>query len=204
MNFSLDFIGMLCSLASTYYFVQLNPRAWPVGMVATWVNGWLYWQQGIYGDVGLEIMYFICMAYGWYCWKTPKRAQGTIRALTPVEWGYAGLLLIGLFSGCYFLLTHFIHSSVPILDALTTSLSLIAQILMGYKIISTWWLWLLTDSLYLVLYLQKHLPFHAVLMAVYVGIAFLGYTYWLREKASYPKSTVDRTQGLNLANSVDN
>ena len=64
-----DILGALFSLVSTYFFIRLNNKAWIVGLIATCVNGGLYWYKAIYADMGLELFYFFMMIYGWYKWQ---------------------------------------------------------------------------------------------------------------------------------------
>nr|WP_081726626.1 nicotinamide mononucleotide transporter [Legionella oakridgensis] len=53
-----DLIGAIASLLSTYYFIRQNNKAWAIALLATALNGWLYWQTGIYADMCLESFYF--------------------------------------------------------------------------------------------------------------------------------------------------
>lgn len=183
-----DLIGAVCSLLSTYFFIRLNSKAWLVGIIATCLNGWLYWHKGIYADMMLEVFYFFSMGYGWYRWRGTADGHYNhpmlLNQLSSKQW----LILFMLF-GCtliiiYSLLTSFTHSTVPFLDALTTTLSLLAQWLMCHKIIITWILWFITDVFYAVMYFYKHLPFHCLLMIVYTGMAVTGYVAWSRAARS--------------------
>ena len=54
-----DLFSALTSLLSTYYFIRLDIKAWPIGLLATCFNGWLFWQKGIYADMCLESFYFL-------------------------------------------------------------------------------------------------------------------------------------------------
>ncbi len=177
-----DLLGASVSLISTYYFIRLNSKAWPVGMIATVLNSWLYWHKGIYADMVLEFFYFLSMVYGWYQWKKmptdSTTHQTSLGYLKPLQWISLGLLLAMIFLSIRYLLETFTHSTVALLDATTTSLSLVAQWLMCHKIIITWILWFITDALYAAMYLSKNLPFHSILMIIYTGMAIAGYLVW--------------------------
>ena len=180
-----DLLGALVSLISTYYFIRLNSKAWPIGMIATVLNGWLYWHKGIYADMLLEFFYFLSMVYGWHKWQNKKpqdvtAVQTSLGYLKPLQWISLGLLLALVFISIRYLLETFTHSTVALLDAATTSLSLVAQWLMCHKIIVTWILWFITDALYAAMYLNKNLPFHSILMIIYTGMAIAGYLVWAR------------------------
>ncbi|BCA95908.1 nicotinamide mononucleotide transporter [Legionella antarctica] len=194
-----DLFGASVSLISTYYFIRLNSKAWPVGMIATVINSWLYWHKGIYADMLLEFFYFLSMVYGWYKWqkKLPRcitSAQSSLGYLRPLQWILLCVLFVMLYISIYFLLATFTHSTVALLDAATTSLSLVAQWLMCHKIIITWILWFITDALYAVMYLSKSLPFHSILMIIYTFMAIAGYLVWERRYKTILPASPDTSE----------
>lgn len=200
-----DLIGALVSLISTYYFIHLNDKAWPIGMIATVVNGWLYWHKGIYADMILEFIYFLSMCYGWYKWRRNladniTTDRFTLGYLRPLQWISLCLVLGLVFISIHYLLQTLTHSTVALLDASTTALSLVAQWLMCHKIIVTWILWFITDALYATMYLSKNLPFHSMLMIIYTGMAIMGYVVWARRyKKTLSASPNSRSVDISLA-----
>ncbi|MCC5016220.1 MULTISPECIES: nicotinamide riboside transporter PnuC [unclassified Legionella] len=180
----LDLFGASVSLLSTYFFIRLDSKAWLTTLLATCLNGWLYWQKGIYADMLLEAFYFFSVCYGWYLWRLPAKGDKPfILQLSIKQWLFVGAI-VGLFYTIIAkLLLTFTHSNVAVLDALTTALSLVAQGLMCYRAIATWILWFLTDVLYAYLYFQKELPFHFLLMLLYTTMAITGYLRWARRRA---------------------
>ena len=180
-----DLMGAAISFLSTYYFIRLNNKAWPIGMIATCLNGWLYWRKGIYADMVLEFFYFLSMGYGWYIWNhssylDKNDSKMLLSRLNALQWTVLILVFFSIFSLIHYVLQTQIHSNVALLDATTTSLSLLAQWLMCHKIIATWVIWFITDALYLFLYHGKNLPFHCLLMMLYSGMAVTGYMIWTK------------------------
>jgi nicotinamide mononucleotide transporter len=180
----LDPIGACCSLISTILFVRANKYAWPAGMLATLINLALYLQQGIYGEMSLEIVYFLSCVYGWYLWsgdcsKGPKKKPRREISNLPLKHGSILMVIAvcGIMPMAYFL-KHELHSTVPYLDATTTILSLVGQWLTCQKIIESWGMWFVVDSLYIGMYINKGIPFHALKMIFYVGLAVIGYLRW--------------------------
>jgi nicotinamide mononucleotide transporter len=130
----------------------------------------------------LESFYFLSICYGWYRWSSPqKQKTPSLIHLSGKKWGYLCVILIATYSLIYTLLITLSHSTVAKLDALTTTLSLVAQWLMCHKIIATSILWFLADALYALMYLYKDLPFHTLLMFIYTGLAIIGYARWHKQ-----------------------
>lgn len=180
---TLDILGSLFSLLTTFFLVRANPYAWPLGMVATLCNSTLFALSGIYGDMALEFFYFLLTIYGWVMWRQNKPSSQP-RAISHLNWQHAcHLLMIAVITIPLFAsyLKSYLHSDIAYLDATSTILSLLAQWLMCRKVIETWVLWFFIDGLNIWLYTMKGLPFHATLMVIYFGMAISGYWYWQRQ-----------------------
>ena len=179
----LDLTGAVLSFLSTIAFTREHLSAWPLGLLAATINGYLYLHQGIYADALLELLYFGLIFYGWYLWLYGGSAHKgvSIRHITAKE--SCTLLFIGLATSLTlgFLLNHYTHSTIPYIDATTAIFSLLGQWMIGKKIIECWALWFSVDATYVWLYLNKGIPFHSVLMMIYLCIAIMGYISWSKK-----------------------
>lgn len=175
----LDPIGAGLSLICTYYFTKGQRIAWLLGIIAIIVNSILYWQKGIYGSLILEAVYFLSMIYGWFKWHSGNYPSKKlpIRYLSLKQIAYlCGIAVLGIL-----LLANALaltDSDVPYWDAMTTTLSLIAQALLCLKIIHCWILWFVVDALVALLQLYKGIPFHSAIHWSYLILAVLGYFRW--------------------------
>ncbi len=176
-----DATGTLASLLSTYYFIRQDKKAWAISLIAILLNGWLYWQKEIYGDLGLEGCYFFMTCYGWFNWKNNFKPSTKKIDLKYSHYFLIGITSILLFLTIFTLLRYGTNSKIPGLDALTTTLSLLAQWLMCRKLIATWVFWGFTDILYAYLYFHKELIFHFLLMLGYLIMAAIGYYSWIKK-----------------------
>ena len=176
----LDLLGAIASLSSTLLFISVNRLAWVITILATLLNGYLYFQKGIYAEMTLEVAYFASAFYGWFAWKMPKKQNHSeITTLSSIlQWLTLIVSWSVLYSLLWYVLSHYTNTSVASLDATTTALSLMAQWLMCRKVIVTWALWFITDLIYVYLYFIKALPFHASLALIYTGLAITGYLRW--------------------------
>ena len=76
------------------------------------------------------------------------------------------------------------HSTVPYLDAGTTVLSIIGQLLICRKKIETWFIWFAVDTMYIYLYFHKGIPFHGIMAAIYLIMAVMGFYRWQQKLTS--------------------
>ncbi|MBC7411309.1 MAG: nicotinamide mononucleotide transporter, partial [Bacteroidia bacterium] len=67
------------------------------------------------------------------------------------------------------------------LDALTASMSLVATYMMARKQLEHWLLWIVADSIYIYMYVQKDLLPTALLSILFVLMAIKGYIDWRKE-----------------------
>ncbi|MDF1761517.1 MAG: nicotinamide riboside transporter PnuC [Coxiellaceae bacterium] len=179
----LDPLGSIFSSVSTVFYVLAHWIAWPASLIAIVINGYLYFSTGLFADMTKEIIYLALTLYGWYEWLRGGKDHQPIK-ISHISWREVGILCVVFAVGCaavYALLSHFTSSKVPLWDASTTTLSLIAEWMVCRKYIENWILWGVVDAMYIGLYFHKGLPAHGIEMSAYVLIAVIGYWLWRRK-----------------------
>ncbi|WP_326559198.1 nicotinamide riboside transporter PnuC [Micromonospora sp. NBC_01796] len=179
--------GMLCVLL----VVRQHVANWPVGILNVLLLMVVFWSAGLYADAGLQIVYVVLGGYGWWQWTRGTGRDGVtgVRTTTRVEWtglATAGVVLTGLL---WFFLDRFTGSTVPLPDAFTTALSLLATYGQARKLVESWWLWAAVDLVYIPLYGYKGLWLTAILYVGFLGLCGLGWRAWradLRERSAGP------------------
>jgi len=91
----------------------------------------------------------------------------------------ATAVFIALWVAIWWFLSRHTNSTVPISDAFTTALSIVAMWALARKYVEQWLMWLAVDAVCTVLYVQKGIPFKAAIYAIYTIVAILGYRKWL-------------------------
>ena len=146
------------------------------------LSAFIFFESGLYSDMGLQVVYLVLSIYGWYQWLHggAQRTQLSVSSATRRTWlisgvvGIAAWLLIGR-------LTSMLPGvSLPYLDSALTSLSLIAQWMMTRKILENWILWIIADVVYVPMYLYKDLVPTAALYTVFLVLAIMGFVQWRR------------------------
>ncbi len=175
-------VAVVLTLVAVYLTTRQKIWCWPLGMVSVVLYAVVFYQAKLYADMGLQGLYFALSAYGWWAWLhggedhrelevslTPGRTRGVLAV--------AGLLA-GLALGRT--LQRFTDASLPFMDSMLTSFSIIAQWMQTRKLLESWLVWLALDLFYVGMFLFKGLYPTAVLYAVFLLLAARGFVEWRR------------------------
>jgi nicotinamide mononucleotide transporter len=70
------------------------------------------------------------------------------------------------------------NADFPYIDSMLASLSIFAQILQTRKRLENWYIWILVDTVYILIYVSKDLYLSALLYAVFLALAMQGVIEW--------------------------
>ena len=181
----LDILGFVVGLVYLLLEYKASIWLWLASIIMPAIDMVLYFKAGLYADFGMAIYYCIAGIYGYLAWKFSGRAKSSGGSL-PVQHykrahivpsALAGLLL---WFGIWWILTSWTDSTVPVADAFTTALSIVALWALSRKYAEQWLLWLAVDLVCCVLYVRKGIPFKAAIYGIYTAFAILGYRKWLK------------------------
>lgn len=170
--------GAIC----VWLVVRENIWNFPVGLVNVSLYAYVFFQDRLYADAGLQIVYFLLGVVGWIYWMRPsgEKLQPRIVRVSYVEalWVVAACVLstAGLWS-----LLERVGGSIAFWDGLTASISLGSQWLLTRKRLENWLGWILVDIIYVPMYVHKGLYLTALLYAMFLGMAILGYIEWRQQ-----------------------
>lgn len=188
---TLELIAALLGVISVWLLVRRNVLAFPIGIVMVILYAVVFYQTKFYADMGLQFIYVIMQAQGWYEWTRGDRDAEdkiSIIRLNQRQWMLtAVLLLIGTLLIGY-TMHRFTDAALPWVDAFTTSLSLLAQWWMNKKYLENWALWIAVDIIYLYQYTAKALYFTTALYAVFLVLAWMGWQEWRKKAAALPST----------------
>ncbi|HDZ41440.1 MAG TPA: nicotinamide riboside transporter PnuC [Bacteroidetes bacterium] len=185
----IEVFGALTGILYVVLEIRQSIWLWPVGLITSGVYIWVFFSSKFYADMGLQTYYVLISIYGWYWWlKGGKKYERESLPVTRVCTRMAAVLLIVfiiLFAGIWYILDKHTDSPLPLGDAFTTALSVVATWMLARKIIEHWLLWLVADLVSMGLYIYKGLYPTVILFAVYTMMAVIGYREW-RKSLSHP------------------
>lgn len=146
----------VCSVCLTS---QGNIMTYAFGFAQVFTYTYLCWTQRFYGEIGINIYYFVTMIYGVYIWRNRLTDTGDGKVVVPRRLSFRTLLLISVATliGAWmvgWVLAAWTDDTQPYLDAYVTIPALVAQVLMILVYYEHWWIWLAVDILSVVLWLR--------------------------------------------------
>ncbi len=180
----LELTAVLFGIVSVFLSVREHIWSWPTAIINVSLYFALFYQAGLYSDMGLQIVYFGLSVYGWYGWLYGGAGRTVLRVTRtpPMLWAWLGGLAILLWAALGSVTSRLPGASLPYLDAATTTTSLVAQWMMTRKHLENWLLWIVVDVVYIGMFLRKGLYLTAVNYAVYLALAVMGYMAWRRAR----------------------
>jgi len=178
----IEIVAAVFGVVSVFLSVKQNIWSWPTAIINVGLYIIVFFESKLYADTGLQVVYVVLNAYGWYHWlyggknrtelpvsKTSARLGALLGMLV-----LAGTAVIGTF------LSRQTDAALPYVDAFTTSTSLVAQWMMTRKLLENWIIWVAVDVIYIGMYIYKSLYVTAVLYLIFLILSALGYVQWKR------------------------
>ena len=181
---------------------------WGLAIVSSLLYGWLFLDSRLYGESGLQLFFVAVAVWGWWQWLHGQRRgarvqpEASVQALAAADAqppaqaaDHAGLRIarldargrwavLAIWAAGWpllaLLLDRFTDTDVPWLDAFPTVGSLIGQVLLGRKLLENWPVWVLVNLVSVGLFAYKGLWLTAILYAVFVVLAAVGWLRWHR------------------------
>jgi nicotinamide mononucleotide transporter len=181
-GFSVFITGVLCVVLAakgniwTYYF----------GMYNTFGYAYLAYNNGLFGEVGLNILFFLPMnIIGYIMWK--KSMSGNVVEMRGLQKNNKILIIIICVLGSIglgFLLSLVHVQNTPYVDAITNVLSVVATFLMVYRFKEQWLLYIVLNIFTIIMWSLRTIngspegAMMIVMWSAYLVNAIYGYYNW--------------------------
>jgi len=180
----------LATLINVYLTARNNIWCWIWGIASVLLYGYVFYTRRLYSSAGLQILFYLPMQfYGWWVWlrwgptHNDDLPVARLTLIARVCWIGANLpIAIGL----GFLMTY-TGARLTYADALVSAMSVTAQILLTFKYIENWWLWIAVNSIYAFYLLPKQELYASTgLYSVLLFMAIYGLAEWNRIMRKQP------------------
>jgi len=173
----LDIFAFIFGILGVVLTIKQNVLCWPRSIIGLFTSLFAFYEQRLFGDASLQIIYLIYSIYGWIYWNKQVQTEFNITNSPIKQLFYLGVVTILLFIGIFFLLKFFKGDKI-LVDAILTSISLTTTYMMIKKWIENWMLWVIIDFAYVFLYFSKSMYLFSVLYFIFAVVAFFGFLEW--------------------------
>jgi nicotinamide mononucleotide transporter len=182
----LELVAVLFGVVSVFLSVRENIWSWPTALVNVALYFALFFESGLYSDMGLQVVYFCLSFYGWYEWLYGGKGHTALKVTRTSSrvWTILALIAVVVWATLGRLTSRLPGVSLPYVDAATTTTSLVAQWMMTRKLLENWTLWIAVDVAYIGMFVFKGLYLTAVNYAIYFVLAWMGHVTWRRSLAA--------------------
>jgi nicotinamide mononucleotide transporter len=179
---ALQWIAAVVGAISVYLSAREKIWSWPTAIVNVTLSAFIFYESGLYSDMGLQIVYLVLSIYGWHQWLHggANRTELRVTRASRRVWVISAMVGIGGWLMLARVTSMLPGVSLPYLDSGLTAVSLVAQWMMTRKILENWILWIIADLVYVPMYFYKELLPTAALYAVFLVLAVIGFIRWRR------------------------
>lgn len=183
----LEILATAFTVVSVLLTVHLKRSLYPVGIVATGLFFFVFWQAKLYASAGLQIYFTLIQLYGWWFW-----ARGDHGREPPIgNWSWRTVSLFGLGAGAFtaavsLALYRLTDAKAPVADTAILALSVLAQFLLDRKQLKNWMVWGAVNALSVYVYARQGLWLTTALYVALLVNVFYGWSVWRRASIQKP------------------
>ena len=166
-----------------------NYICWISGILMVSIYGWIFYQEKIFANMFLQMIYFVMSLYGLYCWIRKKKENDTKIGTMDKSYLLLMLVLLVILTAATYLMLQKTNSTMLFADAITAAAGLLATWMQAKKYIENWLVFIPTDILLTYMFYEQGLFITSGLYVIYSFLAIYAYYTW---KKSLKLNTISR------------
>jgi len=161
-----------------------------MGMVALYIL--VFWEERLYAEACLQVFFFLAQGWGWWLWLQVDGDDDRV----PVRWldnmsrGVWMVATAAVSLNLGWIMHRFTDAVMPYADSAIAGASVSAQILLGFRRIENWVLWIIIDIASILLYINRGLYPTAGLYGGMLVMSLLGLKEWIQAAKVPPRSSL--------------
>lgn len=198
----MDYMQIFTLLTGVIYIVlEIRQKnfMWVVGIATSLAAMWVFFRQGLYASFGLNTYYFITAFIGLWQWRRNRAALSSDNRADASKGGedvvvlnkltfktmlvsflvsVVGVLVLSYGMSALYEAGILGENPMSLLDSAVAVLSAVATWWLVKSYREQWWLWIVADTLSVVLCAMQGMWWMAALYLAYVAAAVYGLHYW--------------------------
>ena len=197
---TVDLVGSVAGITGVLCVVLVAKGSiwnYAFGLVNVSLYAWISYKAALYGDAGLNALYYLPMQFiGWWQWRkrgaAMSQAEAVGNGVQVKARRFDVLQRIYLALGCFAAVTlmgfvlKYLGDPQPFKDSATTVLSIVAQALMALAFMEQWALWIITNVISVVMWGvcvvrgEAHAGVMVIMWVFYLLNSINGLRVWLK------------------------
>ncbi|MGO3183895.1 MAG: nicotinamide riboside transporter PnuC [Aequorivita sp.] len=175
----LQILGTAFGVVQVLLARKNNPNNYLFGIISILISMWVLYRSQLYGDIILNLYYFVMSVYGWFFWKFGKlKKESPISYSSKQEHIKALGIAVVCFSIMVYWLQYHTNTDVPIWDAFVSAFAWAGMWLMAKRKMENWIYLNISNIIAIPLLLHKGLYVYAGLTIFLFIVAVSGYIKW--------------------------
>lgn len=172
----LEAFAVFTSYSCTYLCVKQSRLNYPIGVISVAALSLLFYQQGLYASMVLNMYLFPTLVWGWFRWRPDEITRPVTRV---GKWWWPVYLLI-TYSVWYTLTTiaTAMNATLASWDSAILALSILAQFFLDQKKMETWSVWFVVNVISITTYWQAGLQIVAIQFVFFLLNTAYGHYSW--------------------------
>lgn len=180
----LEWAAMLLGLVNIALLIFRSQWNFLFAILSVSIYVFIFFESRLYAESGLQVFFILANIWGWVLWHRAAKA-GVDDDRVPVRWlDWQSRLVwltvtaaISLNLG--WLMHRYTNAAMPFADSAIAGASVAAQILLGYRRIENWVIWVAVDVAAVLLYINRGLYPTAGLYGGMLVMSLVGLREWI-------------------------
>lgn len=177
----LEIFTLVSGLVYVWLQIRQSNWMWPVDILSCVAAAITFYAGHLWANFGLNIYYILMAFWGIYAWlrDSKKVEEGEIHLNKPTKTICIISILITIIGGFALIqLLRALGDPAPVMDGIIGIFGVVGCWWLANSYIENWVIWIVADTLTLILCLTQGLYWMAGLYAVYVLAAINGFLHW--------------------------
>lgn len=178
----LEAVAVALGFANIVLLVRRSIWNFPFAIAMVLLYALIFFRARLYSEAGLQVFFAAVNVYGWALWARAG-GQGELVDVSWLGWRERIATLAAVAAGTLVIgaaMHRYTDAVMPYPDAFVTSASVAAQLLLSWRRIDNWVLWIVVDCVAIVLYLLRDLALTSGLYAAFLVLSAIGLRTWMR------------------------
>lgn len=186
----LEYVAAALGLVNIALLIFRSHWNYAFGIASVAIYIFVFWESRLYAESALQVFFVVAQLWGWIVWLRAGEGESRV-PVRWLDWKSRMVWLLGTAAislNVAWALTRYTNAAAPYADGPIAVASMAAQVLLGFRRIENWVLWIVIDVAAVSLYIHRGLYPTAGLYGGMLVMSLIGLREWImaeaRERAS--------------------